>query len=243
MMTVTFLDHSGFAVTTPTAIMVFDYYKDPAHALHKILEAHPTLPVLFFVSHHHPDHYNSAIYDLAQSHKRVYILSNDVYGQTIPTSLGIQVAGMSRGDVLENLPGNIRVKAFGSTDAGISFAVTTAEGKTIFHAGDLNDWHWKDMSTPKEAETAERHFMTIVNRIAEEYPSFDVAMFPVDNRLGSDFARGAELFTEKIKVADFFPMHFGGKNAAAACDFGSYIKNPATSCHCLDAPGESVKLQ
>lgn len=29
MITVTYLDHSGFAVTTPQAVMVFDYYKDP----------------------------------------------------------------------------------------------------------------------------------------------------------------------------------------------------------------------
>lgn len=29
MITVTYLDHSGFAITTPGAVMVFDYYKDP----------------------------------------------------------------------------------------------------------------------------------------------------------------------------------------------------------------------
>ena len=29
MIKITYLDHSGFTVTTPDAVMVFDYYKDP----------------------------------------------------------------------------------------------------------------------------------------------------------------------------------------------------------------------
>ena len=72
MITVTYLDHSGFAVTTPTAIMVFDYYKDPDKKLEKVLASHPDpeIPVLFFVTHHHPDHFNTSIFELAQNRKR-----------------------------------------------------------------------------------------------------------------------------------------------------------------------------
>ena len=39
-------------------------------------------------------------------------------------------------------------------------------------------------------------------------PSVDVAMFPVDNRIGKDYMRGAEQFVERIKTAIFVPMHF-----------------------------------
>lgn len=241
MIQVTYLDHSGFAVTTEKAILVFDYYKDPANALHKILDANRELPVLFFVSHHHSDHYAPQIYNLAQNHKRVYILSNDVDGDRIPSKDKLSVANVSAGDVLDNLPGDVRVKAFGSTDAGVSFAVTLADGKTIFHAGDFNDWHWKDESTQAEIDKAERHFVTILNRIAEDEHEFYVAMFPVDERQGTDFSRGATLFTDKIKVRNFFPMHFGA-DFKGACDFGAYIKDKDTRCFCLKSPGHSVEL-
>ncbi len=66
-------------------------------------------------------------------------------------------------------------------------------------------------------------------------------MFPVDERQGSDFSRGATLFTDKIKVRNFFPMHFGG-DFKGACDFGAYIKDKDTRCFCLKSPGHTVEL-
>ncbi|MDE5744242.1 MAG: MBL fold metallo-hydrolase, partial [Paramuribaculum sp.] len=78
MTKVTYLDHSGFAVQLPDVILVFDYYRDPSHALHKILENNPDTPIVFFVSHRHKDHYNTGIYEMAQNHRRVYVTSNDV---------------------------------------------------------------------------------------------------------------------------------------------------------------------
>ena len=47
MTKVTYLDHSGFAVQMPDVVLVFDYYRDPSHALQKILEANPQIPVVF----------------------------------------------------------------------------------------------------------------------------------------------------------------------------------------------------
>ena len=61
MTKVTYLDHSGFAVQMPDVVLVFDYYRDPSHALQKILEANPQIPVVFFVSHRHEDHFNNSI--------------------------------------------------------------------------------------------------------------------------------------------------------------------------------------
>lgn len=235
---VTFLDHSGFIVTTDDAVMVFDYYRDPAHALKHVLDNNENKPVAFFVTHHHPDHYSKSIYELAQNHKRTYVLSNDVYPQNVPSDLA--VAGMSKGDIIEDLPGIKSVKAYGSTDEGVSFLVTTTSGETIFHAGDLNDWHWQDEASMKEVEKADGQFRVAVNRIASEVPSVDIAFFPVDVRLGSDYARGARVFLQSIKVRDFFPMHFSG-DYHKACDFSSY-ETPGTECHCLHTPGESIEL-
>lgn len=239
MTKITYLEHSGFAITLPEAILVFDYYRDPSHALHKILEANPDKQVVFFVSHQHADHYNTGIFELAQNHRRTYVVSNDVPARTIPSQLA--VAGMSAGDTIEGLPGDMTVKAYPSTDTGVSFMVTTKDGKKIFHAGDLNDWHWQDESTFKEVEQANDHFKSILNRIASENPSIDIAMFPVDARQGSDYARGARLFLEAIKVKDFFPMHFGA-DRDEACRFDEYARPDTGKCHCLCRPGESVEL-
>lgn len=235
---ITYLSHSGFAVTTSDVILVFDYERDPSHALHRILEQNPDTPVVFFVSHRHQDHYNKSIFELAQNHKRVYVLSNDVPARDVPTTLAVQ--GMSAGDYVENLPGGISVKAYASTDEGVSFFVTTGEGETIFHAGDLNDWHWQDESTEREVAKADADFRKIVNRIASEHAAMDVAMFPVDVRQGNDFARGARIFLEEINVKDFFPMHFDG-DYKLACNSESYCPE-RTKCHCLHEPGQSIDL-
>lgn len=235
---VTYLDHSGFIVTDDNVIMVFDYYRDPANALHKVLEQNPEKPVVFFVSHHHPTHFNKSIFELAQNHRRTYVLSNDVYPQNVPDSL--QVAGMSKGDVIEDLPGIESVKAYGSTHEGVSFLVTTKEGKKIFHGGKLNEWHWLDESTIREVEKANEEYKVIINRIAEEVPAVDISFFVVDVRQGSEFARGARTFLNAVKVKDFFPMHFSG-DYQIACDFSQY-KVEGTDYHCLHTPGESINL-
>lgn len=239
MARITYLAHSGFAVTLDKLVLVFDYFRDPSHALHRILEAKPDAKVIFFVSHRHVDHYNHDIFEVAQNHDRYYVVSNDIPAKDIPTT--INVAGMSAGDIVGPLPEGIMVKAYKSTDAGICFMVTLADGKRIFHAGDLNDWHWQDESKPRDVQKADEAFKVIVNHIASEVPSVDVAMFPVDARLGTDYARGARIFLDTIKVGDFFPMHFGA-DWEEACDFDHYENSPTTRCHCLHTPGKSVDV-
>lgn len=241
-MRITYLAHSGFMVETDDVIMVFDYYRDPAHAVVKALEKRPEVPVVFFVSHHHEDHYNPEIFNLAQNHERVYVLSNDVLARDTNSRLAIQ--GMSAGDVVENLPANLSVKAYPSTDQGVSFMVSTRSGRKIFHAGDLNLWHWKEESTEREVAEATAAFKKVIDRIAAETPSIDVAFFPVDVRQGKDFAQGAAEFVETVHVKNFFPMHFDG-DARLACDFGVYPfhTNVDTTFQCLHDPGQSINLE
>lgn len=241
MIKVTYLDHSGFAITTPEAVMIFDYYKDPDKKLEKVLKEAPDQPVVFYVSHHHPDHFNTSIFELAQNRRRTYVLSNDIHSDLVPKK-GLQVAWMSPGDIIEQIPGTQKVQAFHSTDSGVAFAITMPDGRVVFHAGDLNDWHWGEMSSEDEKRQAEAHFTKIVNRIASEYPDMYIVMFPVDARMGADYADGARIFLSKVNVDNFFPMHFWGE-PQKACDFASYI--PAgckTSPHCLDRPGQEIEL-
>lgn len=233
---VTFLDQSGYIVTTDDVIMVFDYYRDPSHALKHTLDNNPDKPVVFFVSHYRKEHFDKSIFELAQNHRRTYVMSNDVYPQNVPDSLA--VAGMSKGDVLEDLPGGLTVKAYESTGKGICYYVTAKSGEKIFHAGTLN--YGEDETSKKDGHKSGEPFNVLLNRIASEVSSVDIAFFPVDASLGKDYAEGAREFLNAISVKDFFPLIISGEYRQA-CDFATYAPE-RTTCHCIHTPGESIDL-
>lgn len=240
---VTYLANSGFMVEYPTVTLVFDYMADPAHSVKKALENRPDIPVIFLVTHNHADHFNTDIFNLGQSHRRLYILSNDIPSREIHEDMPID--WMSAGDTIEDLPAGLKVQAFGSTDKGVSYVVTMPDGAKIFHAGDLNFWHWKEENTASQVRKEEQKFATEVNRIAAEVPAVDMAFFPVDVRQGLDCAAGAEQFLQAVRVANFFPMHFKG-DYQVACDFKAYQLpddvRQRTTMYCLHRPGEHVVL-
>ena len=236
---ITYLDHSGFAIALPGAILVFDYYRDPQRALADVLMSHPDLPVIFLVSHHHQDHFNPDIFSLAETRQRTYILSDDISCAAMPD--GNPVSRISPGGILPDLPGGITVTAFGSTDEGVSFLVESQSHLTIFHAGDLNDWHWQDESTPDEVRAADTSFDKILSDIASAVKHIDIAMFPVDPRQGSDYARGARKFLQTIPTGNFIPMHFDA-DYKAGCDTREIAPESTTRIMCMSRQGESATL-
>ncbi len=241
---ITYLSHCGYAVTLDDVILVFDYLHDPSHSLKHILERNPDKPVVFFISHMlvNNNHFNPGTFEIAQNHRKVYVVSNSVPAMYIPSTLEVQ--GVSHGDVVEDLPGHVSVKVYGTPDKnhnkGVCFMVTTSDGKKIFHGGHLNEWDLPDETSKNEARNDDEKFRVIVDRIAQENPVVDVAMFAVDPRISLDFARGARILAEKIKIKDFFPMAVDG-DFKEAFDFSSYL--PAgTNGHAMRAPGESIEL-
>ena len=102
---------------------------------------------------------------------------------------------------------NLRIDAFGSTDVGISFLIHL-QGMSIFHAGDLNNWHWSEESTEQEIRKANGDFLAEVKYLKQQISAIDLVMFPVDRRMGKDYMKGAEQFIEQIKTTIFVPMHF-----------------------------------
>ena len=115
------------------------------------------------------------------------------------------------------------------------------EGKTIFHAGDLNNWHWKDESTEQEVKEAEGNFLHEIKILKATCNNIDIALFPVDPRIGSDFARGAEQFIQQIHVKQFIPMHFWEK-PELTLPFGTYAQEKGVSFNLLQQPGESLDI-
>ncbi len=238
---ITYLDHSGFMIKNADVIMVFDYYRDPAHKVVKALEHNPDTPVVFFVSHRHHDHFSHDIFNLGQNHRRLYILSNDIVDKDVHFDMPIN--WMSPGDSLEDQLGGINVKAYGTTGKGCSFAVTTSDGKHIFHAGELGEPLSHNDNAPTEIAKFNEKFKVAINRIASEQPSFDLAMMAVDTIDGPDFAMGATLFLEKVNVATFVPYHTHD-SSDKACNFAAYpfTRQVATRMLCLTRPDESAEF-
>ena len=112
---------------------------------------------------------------------------------------------------------NILIEAFGSTDIGISYYIRL-NNWSFFHAGDLNNWHWSEESTEEEIEQANTDFLNELDYIKNRITEIDLTMFPVDNRMGMNYYKGAKQFVEQIKTRIFVPMHFD-ETYKAADDF------------------------
>lgn len=205
MIKITYVFHSCFMLETEQCVLIFDYWKDsPEGDVKKMLE-HTGKRVYFMASHFHEDHFNPEITAMnVPNGEKCIILSRDIIRRHRAKETDADVI-MHKGDVYNDE--YIKIKAFGSTDAGVSFMLET-DGKKIFHAGDLNNWHWEDESTPQEVKKMEGDFKAVLRDIKAEYPAVDLAMFPVDPRLGTDFARGARQWLKTINTTYLAPMHF-----------------------------------
>ena len=220
-MKLTYIYNSCFAIEADNYTILIDFFKDTegdfdtGYVNRELFTRSGRLYVLS--SHSHHDHFSKKV--LKWREKRpdiIYILSKDILlcHKAKPSDAHFI-------DKLETYEDDLlKVTAFGSTDIGDSFLIEV-EGKRIFHAGDLNNWHWKDESTPEEVAQAETFFLSELAVITNHIQHLDVAMFPIDKRIGTDYMRGAEQFLSAIKVDLFSPMHFGKyyERAAAILPF------------------------
>ena len=149
-MRLVYIYHSGFVVEAEGFSILIDYFKDtnpgPAKGFVRgeLLKRPGTLYVL--ASHFHPDHFNPDVLKWKEEKDDIkYIFSKDILKRR--RAKAEDAFYMKKGDVYQDE--HLTIRAFGSTDVGISFLIE-AQGKLIFHAGDLNNWHWKDESTPQE---------------------------------------------------------------------------------------------
>lgn len=203
-----YLYHDGFIIETKNNVLIFDYFNDDGEkrSLQSGIICRETLQteknIFVFVSHSHSDHFNPIIFLWKEINPNIkYILSNDIErNDEFPEAIY-----MSEGENVE--VDGIEIKAYGSTDIGISFLVKV-DGISIFHAGDLNWWHWKEDSD-EENSAMEKAFKKEVEKLSNE--KIDIAFFPVDNRLEEYYYLGGEYFIAKVEPKLFIPMHFGDK--------------------------------
>ena len=202
-MKITYLYHSGFAVELTQHVLVFDYYRG------KLPEWDETKTILFFVSHKHQDHFDFKIFDCFGQYKKLhYFLGSDVkLSEAYLERSGVDPAVRS---LITNTGKNtvtkwqdITVETLRSTDAGVAFLVT-AEGKTFYHAGDLNWWHWEGEDDAWNRRM-EADYKKEIARIEGRH--FDAAFVPLDPRLEKAYDLGMRVFLEHTDAEAVFPMH------------------------------------
>ena len=203
-MKVTYITHSSFLVELAECYLLFDYFKGiiPPLKKEKVLYV--------FASHKHGDHFDKSIFALAEEyHNITYILSKDIrlsdsYLQrnNIPITVKEKILFAGRNAVLEK--GEMKIETLTSTDEGVAFIVT-AEGKTIYHAGDLNCWYW----TGEAKEWNDKMVALYQKEIGKmKDRHINIAFVPVDPRLGEAYYLGLYYFLLDTDTDYVFPMHF-----------------------------------
>ena len=198
-MNLKYIYHSGFLLEFERAYMLFDYYKGDIPSLDKKKKLY------VFVSHSHPDHFNEDIFDIFRDHKDVeYILSNDV----VPKKQEDADRSYSLEPNKEYYFNELGVETYLSTDQGLAFMVSY-NGKTIYHAGDLNWWTWVGFETEEEYDNLTRNFKNEIDKMGARL--IDIAMVPLDPRQGDRFDWGMKYFIEKTRPRHLVPMHCWNK--------------------------------
>lgn len=211
-MEVTYIGHSGFLIELGNSYFLFDYYQG------EIPEMNSDKKIFVFASHKHEDHFNPKIFELNHKYPNIqYLLSSDIkHPEEKALRLGVteEIAGKivsvkpsSEYVLFDQEEERVVLKTLKSTDCGVAFLLNYL-GKTVYHAGDLNQWVWK-------GETKQyNNNMTAMFQKQMEYLSdviIDVAFAPLDPRLEDWYYKGLENLLNTAKIKFVFPMHFWGQ--------------------------------
>ena len=188
-MKVTFIEHSGFMVEMEQNVLLFDYYQGEIPSF----DGSKTLYV--FASHSHADHYDPAIWKLKEHYKDIhYILSDDIKDN--------RGAVVMKAHEKKEVAG-IEIETLRSNDMGVAFLVEV-EGKTIYHAGDLNWWHWNG-EPEEDNEYYKKTFQDEMKYL--EGKKIDLAFMLLDPRQEDKYCWGMNYFLEHTDSKVVFPMH------------------------------------
>ena len=245
-MIVTYVYHSCCAIEFEEFSVIIDYYEDAIKEGDNVGWVNKCLlkrekPLYVLCTHSHGDHFNEEILSWNRDKENItYVFSKEVM-DTLKGTFSLKDEKIIYLDKLEEYKDdNLKIKAYGSTDAGASFYIEH-NGVKIFHAGDLNNWHWNEEVSKEESFVYENQYICELELVSEDVPKVDIVMFPVDPRLGKDFMLGGKQFINKIKTDNFLPLHFGDKY-----ELLKQFAPIAREAHCnlleLEHSGQSFKI-
>lgn len=206
-MKVTYLKHSGFMVESRNYIYLFDYI---GGNIDKAIKSDKKIYVM--VSHVHDDHFSKIIFDIATKHNNVtYVLSYDVVKKikkNAVLSKMVEQLNIIRVQAHEKYKiDDIVVETLKSTDEGVAFIVCEKDG-TIYHAGDLNWWHW-DGEPKSWNRNMEVNFKREIDSMKGR--KIDIAFVPLDPRQEEAYYMGMDYFIKNVGANEIYPMHFWGE--------------------------------
>ena len=150
-MKITFIAHSAFLVEWDKFYTLFDYVYEPDYT-GTLPPLDPQKPLLVFSSHSHEDHFDGKVFGLLEQYPLTqFFVSRDTrLTERRRKWLGISDEAFARTTVLrpdsilltEAAGEELSVRAIKSTDIGNAYLLR-AEGKMVYHSGDLNWWHWE----------------------------------------------------------------------------------------------------
>lgn len=224
-MTVTFIAHSAFLVEWDGFYTLFDYTYEPDYT-GPLPELKPDKPLLVFASHSHEDHFDARVFGLLERYPgaRFFVSRDTRLTERKRRWLNISDEAFARTTVLrpdsllltDAAGGELSVRAIKSTDIGNAYLLR-AEGKMVYHGGDLNRWHWESEGKSFCNDMAV-HYREAVAKLADAVrdeaadngiaPEIFAAMAPLDPRLGeSAEGLGIEYLLSAVRVRHLFPMH------------------------------------
>ena len=233
---VTHYYHSGFSVACDDSILIFDYWLGEGEELAEKYRLTPEIlgryrQIYVFISHDHPDHLDPVVFTWKDLPGIQYIVSSDM-------PVGTRGRRMAPGDTIR-FSDEVEVTAFDSTDLGVSFLVSFM-GLQVFHAGDLNFWHWRDESSMKEIEEADTEFRKAIAPICGK--PVDLAFFPLDPRQGTMFEAGANFFILSVKPRIMIPMHYFHR-AEVAMEYARTASCRSTEVIALPGYGDLLNIE
>lgn len=209
-MKVTYIDHSCFTVELGESVFIFDYFRGTLPEFEKDKQ------IYFFASHKHQDHFSLEIFTYGEQYENVtYILSNDIsLGENYLIRNGIDPKvkeriiriGKNRTMEVEAKDGTIQIETLTSTDEGVAFLLTY-QGKTIYHAGDLNWWTWTG-ETEEEYEAMTKSYQREIDKLAGR--TIDLAFVVLDPRQEERYWWGFDYFMKTTNTKMVYPMHCWG---------------------------------
>jgi len=199
-----YLKHSGWAIKTKSAFLVFDYWdNDPAPDEKLLANGHirpeelKGRPVYVFVSHEHGDHFDRQILEW----KKVDPNITYIFGFEPETREGI----VSLTPRVQKTISPLTVTTIKANDAGVGFAVQV-DGLTIFHAGDHSN---------NKLEMDGNDFFPEIDFLAQKGIRPDISFFLNMYGCGSTnpeaFQKGIFYAVDKLKIKSVFPMHGANK--------------------------------
>ncbi len=204
-MLITYIHHSCFSVETEQYVFLFDYYKGNIPSFPK------EKPLFVFSSHSHQDHFSQDIFKLMDEYPRItYILSKDIHVRksffTSPDAYEKVKSHIITIDKNESLAlsSSLTIETFRSTDKGVAFLLTE-NGHTLYHAGDLNWWVWKE-DTKAEYQNMTKNYKNEMEKLSGR--KIDVAFLVLDPRQEEYYSMGFDFFMKNTETALAFPMHF-----------------------------------